>query len=375
MKIVYILPSIEKMGGAERIIAEKANYLTKHFGYNVYFINLFQDNDTSNIYLLSDSIHQINLGIPYHIQYRYKYPKRLFIKLKILYDMRKKLSYHINLIKPNIVIGVSYSQADLVCSIPCNAKKIIECHEPRSLIISNIYCGTFISKLYAKWIYIRRIEKKADMIVTLTKEDKAQWEKAKRVEVIPNFSSMRISQYSTCNKKRVIAVGRLNKEKGFDRLISIWASINAHFSDWQLDIFGDGLLKDQLTLLINKNNVKNLFLRGATQDISIEYANSSICVITSYFEGFSLVILEAMKHGIPCVAFDCPNGPRNIIEDGRNGFLVEDGNNSLFIERLCSLMENSHLRQQFSEAAKIRANDFSTDIIMGQWKALFESFK
>ena len=332
------------MGGAERIIAEKANYLTKHFGYNVYFINLFQDNDTSNIYLLSDSIHQINLGIPYHIQYRYKYPKRLFIKLKILYDMRKKLSYHINLIKPNIVIGVSYSQADLVCSIPCNAKKIIESHEPRSLIISNIYCGTFISKLYAKWIYIRRIEKKADMIVTLTKEDKAQWEKAKRVEVIPNFSSMRIS-------------------------------INAHFSDWQLDIFGDGLLKDQLTLLINKNNVKNLFLRGATQDISIEYANSSICVITSYFEGFSLVILEAMKHGVPCVAFDCPNGPRNIIEDGRNGFLVEDGNNSLFIERLCSLMENSHLRQQFSEAAKIRANDFNIDIIMGQWKALFESFK
>ena len=363
------------MGGAERIIAEKANYLTKHFGYNVYFINLFQDNDTPNLYLLSDSIHQINLGIPYHIQYRYNYPKRLFIKLKILYDMRKKLSYHINLIDPNILIGVSYSQADLVCSIPCNAKKIIECHEPRSLILSNIYCGSFISKLYAKWIYIRNIEKKADMIVTLTKEDKAQWKKAKQVEVIPNFSSMRISQYSTCNKKRVIAVGRLNKEKGFDRLISIWPSINTHFPDWQLDIFGDGIIKDQLTLLINKNNVKNLSLRGATQDISIEYANSSICVITSYFEGFTLVIIEAMKHGVPCVAFDCPNGPRNIIEDGINGFLVEDGNSSLFIERLCSLMENDHLRQQFSEAAKIRANDFNIDIIMGRWKALFESFK
>ena len=186
---------------------------------------------------------------------------------------------------------------------------------------------------------------------------------------------MRISQYSTCNKKRVIAVGRLNKEKGFDRLISIWPSINTHFPDWQLDIFGDGIIKDQLTLLINKNNVKNLSLRGATQDISIEYANSSICVITSYFEGFTLVIIEAMKHGVPCVAFDCPNGPRNIIEDGINGFLVEDGNSSLFIERLCSLMENDHLRQQFSEAAKIRANDFNIDIIMGRWKALFESFK
>lgn len=372
MKLVYILPSLGKMGGAERIITEKANYLSRIFGYNISIINLFQDDNTPNMHPLSNSIRQFNLGIPYHIQYRYKYPKRLFIKLRIEHLLRKRLSQIINSIFPDLLIGVSYSQGDLVCDIPCKAKKIIECHEPRSLVISNIYHGSFISKLYAKWIYISTIEKKADLIVTLTNEDKLQWHKAKRVEFIPNFSSMHITQYSTCKKKRIIAVGRLNQEKGYDRLISIWKSVSVKYPDWHLDIYGEGHMKDQLNQLIITNNVQNINLRGAASDMSKEYANSSICAVTSYFEGFSLVILEAMKHGVPCIAFDCPNGPRNIIVDKENGFLVEDGNYSQYIEKLCTLIENEQLRQQYSESSKMRSHDFDIDKIMTQWKNLFE---
>lgn len=372
MNIVYILPSLEKMGGAERIITEKADYLIKHFGYKVCIICLFQNEDSPNALSLSKSIRQINLGIQYHTQYRYKYPIRLLVKKRIIRDMRNKLSKIIYSIAPDIIIGVSYSQADLVCSIPNRAKKIIECHEPKSLIISSIYSGSYISKLYAKWIYIRTIEKKADLVVTLTKDDQLQWHNVKRTEVIPNFSPMQIKQHSTCKKKRVIAVGRLHQEKGFDRLISIWASISAKYTDWQLDIYGDGIIKDQLIQIIQKNNVKNICLRGGSQNISEEYANSSICAVTSYFEGFSLVILEAMKHGVPCIAFDCPNGPRNIIEDGKNGFLIEDGNNSLYIEKLCTLIESEQLRQHFSKASIERSKYFDTDNIMLKWKNLFE---
>jgi glycosyltransferase involved in cell wall biosynthesis len=131
-------------------------------------------------------------------------------------------------------------------------------------------------------------------------------------------------------------------------------------------------MKDQLTQQIITNNVQNINLRGAANDISKEYANSSICAVTSYFEGFSLVILEAMKHGVPCVAFDCPNGPRNIIVDRENGFLVEDGNYAQYIEKLCTLIENEQLRQQYSESSKMRAHDFDIDKIMTQWKNLFE---
>ena len=372
MKIVYILPSLGKMGGAERIIAEKANYFSRHFGFDISFINLFQEEGTPNIYPLSDSIRQINLGIQYHIQYRYKYPKRLLVKLKTYYDIHKRLTQLVNSISPDLIIGVSYSMADFVCTIPCKAKKIIECHEPRSLVLSNIYNGSFISKLYAKWGYIKTIEKKADLVVTLTNEDKLEWYKAKRTVVIPNFSTMDIIQYSTCEKKKVIAVGRLNPEKGFDRLIQIWMSVSKKHPDWQLDIFGDGDVREQLADIINTNNVKNISLQGSTQNISQEYANSSICAVTSYYEGFSLVILEAMKHGVPCVAFDCPYGPRNIIKDKKNGFLAEDGNISQFIERICELIEDNHLRQQYSESAKMRAHDFNVDKIMNQWKTIFE---
>jgi glycosyltransferase involved in cell wall biosynthesis len=184
---------------------------------------------------------------------------------------------------------------------------------------------------------------------------------------------MDIRQYSTCTAKRVIAVGRLTPVKGYERLLNIWGNVNAKHPDWHLDIFGDGSLKNELTNYANSNHINNVTLRGITHHISQEYANSSICTVTSYYEGFSLVILEAMMHGVPCVAFDCPNGPRSIIKDQQCGYLIENGNDNLFTEKLCHLIEDQELRTQFSKAAIERSKIFNIDTIMGQWKSLFES--
>ena len=129
---------------------------------------------------------------------------------------------------------------------------------------------------------------------------------------------------------------------------------------------------ETLIMLIKMNKIKNLTIHNFTQNISQEYAKSSICVVTSFFEGFSLVLLEAMKHGLPCVAFDCPFGPRNIINDASNGFLVNDGDTKLFAERLCRLIEDEELRKQFSKAAIERSLLFDHDSIMNKWKILFE---
>jgi len=375
MTIVYILPSLEHNGGAERIISEKANYIAEHFGHSVYMITLFQNNGSLNYYHLLSNVHQINLDIPYHTQYNYKYPKRLWIKFHINCNMRKQLSQTVNMINPDILIGVSYSKAELICSIPCKAKKIIECHEPKSLISSKIYNGSLFSKLYTKYYYFKSIEQRADLIVTLTNEGKKEWEKAKRVEAIPNFSSMTISQYSTCTTKKIIAVGRLREEKGFDRLIDIWKMISEKYPDWQLNIFGEGYLKDELNNKIKTSNLKNITLQGSTSNISKEYSTSSICVSTSYLEGFSLTLLEAMRHGVPCVAFDCPFGPRSIIRDANCGFLVENGDIRIFADRLCRLIENDELRIQFSQNSIERAKRFNVDIIMKQWQDIFESLK
>lgn len=372
MKIVYIIPTLEAKGGAERIIVEKANYLSTHYGFDVTIVTQCQHNGTAVVYPMSEKIHYINLGIPYYSQYKHKYPKRLWIKWKINKRLQNETTATILQINPDILIGISFFRPDIVCKIPCRAQKIIESHEPQDLLKSFYFSGSWISKLFMKY-YLCAIEKNADIVVGLTNEARKQWKKAKCVKVIPNFSSMEISQYSTCNAKRVIAVGRLTPVKGYERLIEIWKIVCTKHPDWHLDIFGDGSLKNDLSNFIYDNKIKNITLHGATHNISQEYTNSSICAVTSYYEGFSLVILEAMMHGVPCIAFDCPDGPRNIIKDGQCGYLVEDGNIILFAENLCKLIENQQLRKQFSTASIERSQIFDIDIIMGRWKSLFES--
>lgn len=373
MKIVYIIPSLEVKGGAERIVIEKANYISEHLGLDVSIIIQCHHKDAPIVYPLSEKIHCVNLGIAYYSQYKYKFPKRIWMKWKINKRLRKETTAAVLKIDPDILIGLPFFKPDIVYQIPCRAKKIVEVHEPLAYhLYSDFINRSWISKLY-KMYYFHNIIKNSDVVVCLNDDERQYLKKAKRVEVIPNFSSMEISQFSTCDAKRVIAVGRLTPVKGYERLLEIWKIVIAKHPDWHLDIFGDGSIKNKLSNCINDNNIKNVTLHGATHNISQKYAISSICTVTSYYEGFSLVILEAMMHGVPCVAFDCPDGPKSIIEDGKCGYLIENEDNNLFAEKLCYLIENQHLRKQFSTAAIERSKFFNIDSIMKQWKLLFES--
>ena len=379
MRIVYIIDSLASKGGAERIITEKMNYLATVFNDDVYVITYFQyPEKMHNTYNLSNQVKQINLSIHSFNQYKYKYPKRLWIKLRYFRQLRYKLEDTVNDINPDIIIGVGYVFADMVCSIRCKAAKVIESHEARPFTMSaSVYkemplLSFYFSKLY-RGTYLRIIEKKADAVVALTKEDALEWKKAKRVEIIPNFSTMPISKLSTGDSKRVIAVGRLEWQKGYDRLIDVWTLVSQKHPDWQLDIFGEGTLKTELLKDIEKKGIKNLTIHPFTNNISEEYAASSICVLTSRFEGFSLVLLEAMRHGVPCVAFACPYGPKDIIDNEKCGFIVDNGNVNQFADRLCYLMEHPDIRKQFADAAIEKAQIYDVDAIMNQWEKLFES--
>ncbi len=377
-KVAYIIQSLSFKGGTERIITEKANYLAEHCGYDIYIITCTQPSTELNYYHLSNKISQINLDIRYYSVYKYKYPKRLWKKWAMNIYFKKRLRETVDQINPDIIIGVGHYKADIISGFYKKSKIIIECHDGRLItsLLSKKTKRSIISKLYMpyyRWRYFRAIERHADIVVTLTEGAKEKWHKAKHVIVLPNISTMSVLHYSNCESKRIIAVGRLRWEKGFERLIDIWKSVSLKYPCWQLDIYGEGELKDELTQKIISENVQNIFLHEPTQDISNEYANSSICLVTSYFEGFSLVILEAMKHGLPCIAFDCPYGPRSIIENGISGYLIQEDNKTDYIKNLCSLMDNAPLRKQISLAAIERSRHFDTEIIMGQWKSLFES--
>ena len=376
MKIAYVFSTLAKTGGTERMIAEKANYLAERFSYDVTIINCFQRDDEANRFPVSEKVKQINIGIPYYSQYKYKYPKRLWIKRQLNNQVRKSISHYVRLVDPDILIGISFFNANLVSSVRCRAKIIIESHEARLLTMSS-YNGkhSFLTRLYLKvfkYFYFRTTERNADVVVTLTEDDKKLWKRTKHIEVIPNFSAMPISNFTSCTSQRIIAVGRLEWEKGYVRLIEIWRIVSARHPDWHLDVFGEGSMHDTLEALIDSHNVKNFTLHKATSDISQEYANSSICVVTSYFESFSLVLLEALRHGVPCVAFDCPFGPRNIINDAYDGFLVVNDSTRLFAERICRLIEDEELRKQFSERAIEKAKAFDVDVIMNKCAVLYQ---
>lgn len=376
MKIIYIYSSLAYKGGTERMLTEKINYMTEHYGYDITIINCYQSVDTANTFLLSKGVKQINLGIPFFSQYKYRYPKRLWVRRKISRQTRKEIYKAVQEINPDILIGTCRVLGNLISTTKCNAMKIIECHEVKftalDIGVQRSAISRFFQNIY-EFFYFRTIEQNADIIVTLTDQDKQLWKRAKQVEVIPNFSTMKIRQYSDCTPKRVIAVGRLEWEKGFGRLIEAWSIASSRYPDWHLDIYGEGNMYNTLIKLIKIYKTKNITIHNFVTDISKEYISSSICAVSSYFEGFSLVVLEALKHGVPCVAFDCPFGPRSIISDASCGFLVDNGDIRLFAERLSLLMGDENLRKQFSETAIRKANTFDVDIIMNKWKYLFES--
>lgn len=381
MRIAYIVGTLAYNGGAERIVTEKMNYLSTVPKYSIYAITLYQIYDKQpNTYDLSPKVTQVNLQIPAYLQYKHKYPKRLWLKWKYYKQLRQELTKVVNEIKPDILIGVGFNSADIVCLQKCNAAKIIESHEPRMFTMSNAQHiqRSFVTKalghLYRKW-YLHIIEKYADAIVTLTENDAIEWKKARYVEVIPNFSSMHISSISNCANKKVIAVGRFEWEKGYDMLLQIWENVINRHPDWEINIYGDGNLRDNIEKEVLQKGLRSIYIHPFTKEISKEYAKSSIYILSSRFEGFSLTILEAMRHGLPCISFDCPFGPANLIENDKTGYLIENGNKSSFADKLSNLMENSQVRKEFSKAALDRAKLFEKETIMQNWIKLFESLK
>ena len=176
-------------------------------------------------------------------------------------------------------------------------------------------------------------------------------------------------------QKTVVAVGRLHAVKGFDRLLEIWKETSKSYPDWKLMIIGDGEEKERLNELVNKLEIgDSVTFTGALSHDEVLGAmrDASIYAMTSHTEGFPFVLIEAMSSGLPAIAFDVRVGPRAIIEDGKNGTLVEDSDNKAFGKALERLMSNDEERFEYSRKALERAEDFTEEKIVKKWISLFE---
>lgn len=187
--------------------------------------------------------------------------------------------------------------------------------------------------------------------------------------VIPNFLADMNEIGDLQRKRQVLAAGRLHEVKGFERLIKIWKRFDAK-DGTVLKIIGDGQEKESLQHLIDKYGLqeKVIMTGELSHEKVMEEMHQSLCyAMTSYSEAFPFVLIEAMAAGLPVVAYDVRVGPAAIVQNSENGFLIPDGNEELFIDKLRSLCQNDKLREKMSESAVQRSREFSEDSVMKKW--------
>lgn len=376
LKLVYITPALYMAGGVERVLTLKANYFAEHFGYDITII-LTEGKGKPLFYPLSNKIKVINLNIGFEELWTCSFVKKVFVYLKKQRQFKKALTKELMCIRPDITISLLRREINFINDIKDGSRKIGELHVNRANYRNfEANDSNFIKTLFAKfWMHslVAKL-KKLNRFVVLTEEDKDAWPELKNISFIPDPLSFLPTKYSELMERRVIAVGRYVYQKGFDMLLQAWSKIDKLYPDWQLAIFGDGdrtpYEKQMKTFGVD---AKRCHLNGPTPNIQQEYVNSSIFVFSSRFEGFGMVLVEAMACGLPVVSFDCPCGPKDIVKDGEDGLLVENGNIDLLASSLSRLMNDETLRQSMSKAGLKNVQRFNIEQIAEQWRLLFES--
>jgi glycosyltransferase involved in cell wall biosynthesis len=224
---------------------------------------------------------------------------------------------------------------------------------------------------------ILRAYPRLDALTVLTERDLADYAKALdgsglRVERIPNGLPPARLPAAELTSKVLVAAGSLAPQKGFDLLIDAYATVAAKHPEWELWIFGAGPQRADLTAQINRLGLTGMaHLKGQTFQLEEELAASSIFVLSSRHEGLPMVLLEAMRAGLPAAAFDCPTGPAEIIRHGRSGLLVPPEDVSGLAAAICELIEDPDRRRAMGAAAMEDARRYSIDTVRQQWVDLF----
>ena len=373
MRVVYYLPSLYIAGGLERVITGKANYLADRLGYEVTILTSEQQG-RKTYYPLSPNVRHHDLGVVIDI------PKQRSLFLKILtypvkyFQFKKRFSAFLIDTKPDITISTLRRECNFIHTISDGSIKIGELHITRNSysILSNKIIN--FSKPIHNYLNRRFVNKLKcfNKIILLTKEEQELWPELNNTIVIHNYQEMECKVPATLKHKRVIAVGRYTYEKGFDLLVEAWKLVVDKHPDWSLHVYGEGN-RAELEKRINELNLsKSFMVNGRTDSIIEKYLESSIFVLSSRYEGFGMVLTEAMSCGVPPVSFACPTGPSDIITHGVDGLLVENGNIDHLAQNICTLIENEDLRKVMGGNARESVKRFRKEVIMAEWKQLFE---
>ena len=344
MKIVFLISSLSS-GGAERVLSTLANYFSKN--HNVYVLTFSNEEP---FYKLDDNIQHIKLNLLKESTNIIESLKNSIYRLIILKKTLKEIDADIN------ISFMTHTNIISTIASKLNVQKII--------ISERIAYNFYSSKII---YYLKKIVYPfSNSLVTQTYADKINYLFLKNVEVI--YNPLNIPELPIEKKNIILAVGRLDKQKGFDKLIEAFSKINS--IGWKLYIAGDGVEKKNLIKQIEQLKLDNVELIGKRKDIFEWYAKSSIFILSSQKEGFPNVLIEAMAFKCAVVSFDCPYGPSEIIKNEVNGILVENQNIEKLALQIQRLINDKDLREKLgNEAIRVREK-YSIEKIANQWENL-----
>lgn len=375
-KILYIYGGLYSPNGMSTMISQKINFLAEYTDYEVHIL-LTEHPEKPWCYHLSDKVHvkcvELNFDdldtIPF-----YKKVVHYWIKQR---RSKRLITKHLLELRPEITVSVTRREINFLNKIHDGSKKIAEIHFARNFYrqfnksFLPTFVNTFISRMWMNSL-IKNL-KLLDRFVVLTDEDRNNWPELNNVVVIPNFVSSVSINKSDCMSKKVVAAGRYSYQKGFDLLIDAWELVYHKHPDWRLDIYGPGNNHAFQDIADKKHLTSTLCCHSSVSDIIEKYVESSLFVLSSRYEGFGLVIVEAMGAGLPVVSFSCPCGPRDIIKEGVNGLLVESGDVQKLADKICYLIEHDEQRIAMGKNAAESVDRYDKNTIMQKWIDLFDS--
>ena len=367
MKLLYFTIQINKVGGLARIVIDKINWLVGH-GYEVALCNI-EALDVKPVYPVDPRVKLIRGDI--HTK-----PGGIMTRAKGVIGAIERTKEVIRQVKPDIIINAHCPLVTWILPFVCrNIPKIVEIHQSRQgLEVFNRQFMSSIARLghrhTIKWIYSRY-----DRFVVLTNGDKEAWGCNNSI-VIPNFHNFEVLKtlHKRQDSHQIIMLARLMPQKRIDLMIDVWAKLAKEFPEWRVKVLGEGMLRSQLEEKIRTHGLQDSFLMpGEVKDVTSELQSSDILCLTSEYEGFGIVLIEAMAKGIPVIAFEYI-GVHDIINDGMDGFIVSFGDVDEYAEKLKQLMTEKELYERLATEALISVHKFDKEKVMRNWDDLFKQY-
>ena len=381
MNIVYFIPHLREASGINRVLNIKANYLADVLKYKVTIIT-YRQYDSIIFFPFNKNVKLVHFDLDdptFRVKSLPFIEKRRQIK-KFMSNYKNLVEHYLLENKTDICISLFLgAEYKFLHEIKDKSKKILEFHmnfdnSPFKLLNKTFRLSNFRSIIQIN--QLRNKLEKYDQFVVLTDGDAQNWKKYfSKVIVIANPLTIKQDHRAPLlSNKKAIAVGRLEKEKGFDYLIDAWKTVNKQHPDWLLNIYGEGSLENNLSTQIKHSNLENcIYIKKAVSNIAEKYLESSVFILSSRNEGFGLVLMEAIALGIPSVSFNCKFGPEELINDGDNGLLVEAGNVEALAAKIITIIENENLRKIISRSAALSTQKYNVSKIMEKWNLLFKS--